>query len=208
VRFATKIATVAFVAVVLAVSLRSQTRPPITPAEEGAHRSWATERAGKRMRGWGRCDGVAQTVANARNFALEPYADPNLYAPGSTVLQPGASWSNTVTLSLPVASAAGASPAVGRYQRDPRIRVLRNEWLEHGVEVIVDDVRVESYVYATWRVRVRFTINVANDAALGCDDPARAGEVSIASGVGGTTYRCYLIHQPGHAGLAVRESYR
>ena len=142
-RLALRIAALIVVAALLHFFIRSQIAAEPTMAEESAYREWAMKKAEVHADGWDEYHGISDLRDN-RNYDLEPYADPTLYAPGSDVLMPGDVYRGEVIVTLPGGSENNGTSAVGDYQRDPRVRVVRNEWENWGVEVSVDDVWVEN----------------------------------------------------------------
>jgi hypothetical protein len=151
-RFALRIFAFLCVAIALFFFVRSQAGGEPTEEENTAYRDWALKQAEKQYQGWDEYHGIAN-LPDTRDYDLEPYADPTLFAPGSVVIQAGETWRDEIDLILPGGSENSGGGALGDYGRDPRIHVVRNEWQDHGVEVQIEFVRVDSYVYPTWRVR-------------------------------------------------------
>jgi hypothetical protein len=151
-RYALRIAALIVVTVLLHLVIRSQVSGEPSANDEAAYRDWMLKKADDQTREWEEYHGIAD-LGSRRDYDLEPYADPTLYAPGSTVILPGDVYRGEAVVTLPGGSENNGSSALGDYARDPRVRVVRNGWQDWGVEITIDDVWVENYVYSTWRVR-------------------------------------------------------
>lgn len=151
-RFAIRISSFLVVGFLLHLFLSFGVDDEVTSEEETVYRDWAVSMATKQQVGWDEYYGI-EDLSQPGNYDQKPYADPDLYAADRTVLRAGQTWRGAIALVLSGGYEDSRIALGERYPHPLDINVLRNELSQWDVDVQIENVRTEPYVYPTWQVR-------------------------------------------------------